>query len=460
MLKLVFSRSSEASTAAEHGRERYRRAGRNALTALAARAVNVGTGLITVPLTLSYLGKEQFGLWMTLTGLVGFLAFTDMGLGIGLQNALAECHGKEDKRSPSLYISSTLAVMIVLMVLSVMAALFLLPHIDLARLFKVEMEPARKELLLTAQVFLIVFGVGLPCGLVQRIYIGYQNGFRADLWLTVGRIAALFGILLCIYFKLSLPFLAAVFMGAPFLVLLIGSFSFFKRNQWLRPALKKIDPHSLRRVFGTGLTAVGAQLGSVLIYSGPALVIANRMGVSAVTPFAVSQKLLSTASIILTTMVLPLWPAYGEAAARGDWNWVTKTFKRTLMGGFAIQAPIFLLTAIFGQWIIRIWAGPEAVPDWSLLMALNVWYLIAVWNVCTSTALNGLNHMIGQSTYGPILASMGLLTGFFAASVYGAQGVALAVCVIAVFGSAIASNIELKWVLREKCSRAGGLFGS
>ena len=187
-----------------------------------------------------------------------------------------------------------------------------------------------------------------------------------------------------------------------------------------------------------------------MIYSGPALIIGNRLGVAAFAPFAVAQKLLSTASIILTTTVLPLWPAYGEAAARGDWGWVTKTFRRTVLGGFIIQIPIFFLVAIFGQFIIRIWAGPEAVPDWTLLMALNLWYLIAVWNVCTSTILNGLDHMIGQSTYGPILASTALLTGLLLALVYGVAGVAISVALIAVLIGGICAGIELLWTLHKK----------
>lgn len=456
-LKLVFSQSSAASTVAEHSRERYRKAGRNAITAFAARVVNIGTGLITIPLTLSYLGKEQFGLWMTLTSFVAFLTFTDMGLGIGLQNALAECHGKEDKRNPSRYISSTLFVMILVMLLLIIIALFVLPHFDLAKLFKLETESAKKELLLTTQAFLITFGFGLPCGLIQRIYIGYQDGYRADLWLTIGRIAALLGVLICIYFKLGLPFLAAIFMGSPFLLLLIGSIFFFKRHSWLRPSFGNIGYSYLKRIFGTGLTAVGAQIGRIMIYGGPALIIANRLGVVAVTPFAIAQKLLSMASIILTTVVQPLWPAYGEAAARGDWGWVTKTFKRTVLGGFFIQIPIFFLVAIFGQFIIKIWAGREAIPDWNLLMVLNIWYLIAVCNVCTSTILNGLDHMIGQSIYGPILASAALLIGFFLTPAYGATGVVISVALIAVLGSAVASGIELKWVLHKRIPKKAEL---
>ena len=329
-------------------------------------------------------------------------------------------------------------------------ALFILPHLNIAHWFKFETGQAKDELLLTTQVFLITFGFGLPCGLIQRIFIGYQEGYRADLWLIFGRIAALFGVLICIYFRLSLPFLTAIFMGSPFLLLLVGSIFYFKRHPVLRPRIGNIGFFCLKRIFGTGMTAVGAQIGSAMIYSGPALIIANRLGVAAVTPFAVTQKLLSTALIVLTTVVVPLWPAYGEAAARGDWSWVLKTFKRTVRGGFIIQIPLFILIAVFGRYIIGFWAGREAIPDWGTLMAINIWYLIAVWNVCSSTLLNGLDHIIGQSTYGPILASAALLVAFLIAPRYGSAGVATSVAVIAMLGGAALIAIEMKWVLQKR----------
>ncbi|HDY75191.1 MAG TPA: hypothetical protein ENH49_01570 [Candidatus Marinimicrobia bacterium] len=90
-------------------------------------------------------------------------------------------------------------------------------------------------------------------------------------------------------------------------------------------------------------------------------------------------------------------------------------------------------------------------------MVLNIWYLIAVCNVCTSTILNGLDHMIGQSIYGPILASAALLIGFFLTPAYGATGVVISVALIAVLGSAVASGIELKWVLHKRIPKKAEL---
>ena len=58
-------------TATQEGRslERYRRAGLTTVTSVMAKGVTVATSLITVRLTIHYLGTERYGLWMTITSL-------------------------------------------------------------------------------------------------------------------------------------------------------------------------------------------------------------------------------------------------------------------------------------------------------------------------------------------------------------------------------------------------------
>jgi O-antigen/teichoic acid export membrane protein len=45
--------------------------------------------VISVPLTLTYLGSERYGMWMAISSIVALLAFADFGLGNGLVNAIA-----------------------------------------------------------------------------------------------------------------------------------------------------------------------------------------------------------------------------------------------------------------------------------------------------------------------------------------------------------------------------------
>ena len=94
--------------ATEHGRsrERYRRAALTTITSGMARAVTVITWLVTVRLTVHYLGTERYGLWMTITSMVAMMSFADLGIGNGLLNSITEAKGGEDRESVRKYVSS------------------------------------------------------------------------------------------------------------------------------------------------------------------------------------------------------------------------------------------------------------------------------------------------------------------------------------------------------------------
>jgi hypothetical protein len=62
-------------------------------TTILVKSIAIGSSEITMPLTLKYLGVESFSVWIVNSGVVGFMAFTD--LGIGLQNVLSKARGQD-----------------------------------------------------------------------------------------------------------------------------------------------------------------------------------------------------------------------------------------------------------------------------------------------------------------------------------------------------------------------------
>src|SRR6266404_3060366 len=59
-------------------------------TSVVSRAVSTLISLLILPITVRYLGNEGYGLMVTISSVVGWLQFTNMGIGLGLQNALTE----------------------------------------------------------------------------------------------------------------------------------------------------------------------------------------------------------------------------------------------------------------------------------------------------------------------------------------------------------------------------------
>lgn len=396
----------------DRGRERYRRAAKTSAMILIAEGVRVITLLAMVPLSLAYLGEERFGLWMALSSLVAALTFADIGIGAGLQNAIAECHGRDDHDAPRSYVSAALLVVASLSLAVVAAALLAVPWLPLERWLPVRDPTARGEVEPTAIALLLCIAIGLPAGLAQRIHNGYQEGYVAKVWMTAGRALAFGGVLLCIALQLGLPSMAAAYAGLPFAVMIVAGLVLFRRRPWLAPAPRAITRPALRRIARTGLAALFVQLGFVLATNGMPLVIASRLGAQALPPFSITASMLWIPALIVQSAALPLWPAYREARARGDRAWIAQAFARSVRRGALVLLPCLALALVAGRPAIRLWTGVEGVvPDLSLLAALCAWAALNTWSTLCMVLLNGLERMRAQAIYGCASALAALAVG-------------------------------------------------
>ncbi|MBL4909520.1 MAG: hypothetical protein JKX78_05775 [Alteromonadaceae bacterium] len=398
----------------QHEKIRNKKIKLTALAAMLAKGVNAFSGLITVPITLNYLGAEQFGIWMALTGFVAFLSFTDMGLGIGLQNSLTQCHGKDDDKTPSYLISTALFLTSILCLLLCLFSLFVVPQLDLTNLIKLSNHDNQQILMQTTQAIIIAFALSLPLGMIQRVLDAYQRGVVTNTLLAIGRVFSLLSVFLCVYMEYSLPVMALLYMLLPFISLGIGGLYIFITEKNIRPSLLKVKKKVVKKIIKTGGLALSAQLGATIMSTGPLLLLTSQYGASAVVPFAITQRLLSVSALVLAPALVPLWPAYGEAYARKDIQWIISTFYKSIKFTFIIVVPLFIIMTFFGQVIIGWWSQePNAIPSFSLLMACNTWVLIYAWSWCCSMLLNGINHFKGQAIYGLVLPILAICLGYY-----------------------------------------------
>ena len=78
------------------GNKRTLRAKRNITVSFISKAISIMISFIIVPLTLGYVGRVEYGIWMTISSIIAWFSFFDIGLGNGLRNKLAEALAKED----------------------------------------------------------------------------------------------------------------------------------------------------------------------------------------------------------------------------------------------------------------------------------------------------------------------------------------------------------------------------
>lgn len=413
----------DLGTADGRSRERRRRAALSTSAALLARLIAVATALASVPLTLNYLGGERFGLWMTVSSVIAMLTFADLGIGNGLLNAVAAANGRDDTESIKRYISSAAIILSVIACLILAAFALIYSFVPWAGLFRVTSPLAAAEAAPSAAVFVTCFALSVPMTIVQRVQLGLQLGFIANLWQAGGSVLALIALLLVIYLRLGLPWLVLAMAGTPLLAAALNGLTFFLG---FRPDLvprKRLATYACaRQIAASGILFFVLQAVAAVMYSSDNFVIARIMGAAAVTGYAIPDKMYSVIPTVTAIVLLPLWPAYGEAIARKDIDWVRKTLTVTLAVSLLISAGMAVMFFFFGSRIIHLWVrNPVAAPT-LLLLGMTCWRVIEAGGNAVAVYLNGCNIIREQAAIAILTAIVAICFKVWMVGRMGAAG--------------------------------------
>lgn len=374
----------------DRGADRNRRAALTGLASTIARIVQGGTTLITVPLTIRYLGNERFGLWMTISSVLAMAAFADFGLGNGVLNTVATAYGKDDLKGIRTAISSGMAVLATIAVAILTLYFSLYTSVSWGNFFRVTSAQARSEAGPALTVFVVCFVLNIPLDVVQRVQLGMQQGYRNGLWQICGSAFGLVGVLMGIWLRVSLPILVVAIAGGPLVATSLNALHFlgFHRKD-LRPSLGLVSRDVIVKIAKLGGLFFVLQLSVAVAFSADNFVIARTLGAVHVPEYSIPQRLFGLISMIVAMLVSPLWPAYGEALSRGDMGWVHKTVRKSFLTVFLGTLVLAGLLLLLAPWIIRLWVGTRIHPSFMLLLGLAVWTVMDCCGTTLSMLLNG-----------------------------------------------------------------------
>ena len=353
--------------------------------------------LLQVRIGIEYLGTDLFGFWVALGSMGIILGVADLGLGFGLQNRVSHAMGEgQPGRIPALAARAgkSLAVVSVVVLLGGLTAVqFRIP----GRLF--HMPGVGTDIGLNTCFLIAVAGVAvaIPLGIPNRVATGLQMGWLSSIGQVVSAAAVLS--VLIVSWKLRFPFplflvlaVAAGQCGSVLVaVVLLGRF------RWSIPDFKA------RPVAADGMTRHGLrfllpQAGAVVVNQYPVIAISSVLGVSAVVPWVVAMRTLGMITQVHGFMVGPLWPAFSEASASREFEWISRTFRKTAAFSIIFGTAMGVAMALLGRRVIVIATGVTgSVPDVEVYLGLVAWSVASVLIATPVTLLNALDRLGVQS---------------------------------------------------------------
>lgn len=440
---------SPAAGVEAHRAHRSRRAWYTTLTALAGRAVAMLLSLASVPLTLGLLDRERFGLWIMIGSMLQWLTIADLGLGYGLTKGLVDAGAKNDRTAEREIVStSMLAVGAVALAMAVSFALAF-PFAPWAKILAVSSGVDTRELHLTIAISAGIFFLGFPLGLIDKIYAGHQEGYVNNYWGTVTNVASLVALVAAVRLGRGLPTLVLALSGVPLVVRLVNTgYLFGWRRPWLRPSFRSFRLALAKQQLRLGGAFLFVQLVALAMWQNDNIIVAQLFGVSEVAPYSLAFRLGGFYIGMLSIWLDPLWPAYADAAARGDHEWIREKLRRTVTLGVAATLAAGVVVLIWGATVIRLWARSATVlPDRGMLVGVAGYMLVMAWLLPHAVVLNGLGRIRSQMIYGSICAVVNVGLSFLLGRRFGPAGVGWATCLSALI-AAVGVPLDLHAHLR------------
>jgi len=419
-------------------------------SAVVSRILNIGVTVASVPLTVGYLGRERYGAWVTIATLVTFLSITDFGLASSLTNALGKAQAEDAREAGRRLVSSAVLTLsgiagVVLLLGNLFApqvAGFLFPNLQSAA--------ARTEVVPAVEIALSIFALNLPLIVNARVLAAHQESALGNLWSIAGSVGGLIALLGVIWFHGSLRLLALGSFGFGFLANLGCAFWLFGRHKpWLRPHLAFVDPSLMKALFSDGWKFSIIGVGWMINWQTDNLVIARYLGASQVTPYAVTFSLFAIATGLQAIAYPSLWPAYTEAYAQRDYDWIHRTLRSNFVFSVLTTTAVIGVFTIFGADIIRLWAGAVAVPPLSVIIWMAIWRLMLSTLLVGSCLLNATGHLKGMTIYGTVTALLNLALSILFAQIYGIAGVIAATVIAFAVANYVPTFVEVRSVLKK-----------
>ncbi len=384
---------------------RYGRIASAVSTGAAARLLSAGITLVCLPLAVRYLGAERYGVWATITTTVVWINLLDFGIANTLTNSISRAYALDDKASAARYFTN--ALLVTGAIAAAAGAIFAVigSRVDWMKLFNVSANVPAAEVRYTVLIAAALMLLGLPCNLGGKLLAGYQELHRNNYAICAGAVAGVFGLALGITLRVSMPMLFVMSLGGQTLASLANlAYVVLWYKPWLLPRASLLDRWTSRELLNSGSSFFLIQVAAVVVFSSDNIVVSHYLGAAEVTPYSVTWRLVGFAAVLQSLIFPALWPAYAEAYAKRDYGWIRRTFSLTMTGTVALNLCCVGMLVVFGRPLIRVWAGPAAVPTFSLLLAMGIWALISGFMSVESCLLAALNRTREQAALSVVAA--------------------------------------------------------
>ena len=434
------------------GHERSIKAKKNIIASLLIKGSSIAISLILVPVTINYINPSGYGIWLTLSSIVAWLSFFDIGLTQGLRNKFAEAKANNNDAIAQIYVSTTYAILGIIFFILWLLFIIINNLLDWSNILNVA-KSMESEISLLAVIVFTYFCISFVFKIITTVLIADQQPAKSSFIELLGQLFSLiFVIFLVKTTEGSLVKLGIALCLSPILVLLGANvFLFNGKYKIYRPVLSKVRFKYAKGLFNLGVIFFIIQFAGIIQFQTANIIIAKNFSTADVTSYNIVFKYFGILNMGYLIFLTPFWSASTEAFLKNDISWIKNGIKKyNQLNILLIIIGIFML--IFSDTIYRLWLGEgKVIIDFSLSLWGFLYFNCIIFGGKYVHFLNSINALRIQflaSLISPFLyiAIAILLIRYFQIGVY-----ALFIAsILANFNGIILSPLQYHMVINRK----------
>lgn len=375
------------------GSGRSVRAKKNIVSMFALKGISILCSLLTVPLTIDYVSSYEYGIWLTISSLVAWLSFFDIGIGNGLRNRFIEAIENQDQVRARIYVSTAYAIISIIVFSVWLIVMSVSNFIDWSRLLNAN-DVLDQELLYTIFIVITNFSILFVLGLNRTLLSALQKPALASAFDTASQVL-LCSVLLIItrFTKGNLVYLALAMGGTSMFVLVISNVWTFRTIlKEYRPSIRFVRFSYAKDIMSLGILFFFLQILAIAFYQTNNLIISHYLGPEEVTVYNIAFKYINVLPMAFTIVLSPFWSAFTEAKVNEDYAWM-KSVRKKLMHILFLFGVFGFIMVLLSPLVYKVWIKDVVVVPFIVTFLVFLFQMFNMWGTLWTQLLSGLGKI-------------------------------------------------------------------
>ncbi|MBR4157013.1 MAG: MATE family efflux transporter [Bacteroidales bacterium] len=434
------------------GSERSQIVKRNAAGSLFIKFFSMFVDFAKVPVILSYLDSEHYGVYITIASIIYWSHNFDFGLGTGLRYKLTESISLKNQIKGKQLVSTAYISMTAIMSTVFLCALPIIFNLDWQKILNNE-TIHESELLLSIVFVLFVYMIQFVLELISYILQADQKAAISTVFKPIANLITLIVIFILKLFSYNSLLLACAAMCVPIVIVLLiaNIILFYKRYKTIAPSLSDFSRECIRDIYSLGLKYFMSQLSSLIVFNTANFLITYYVNPTETAAYSSAWTYFGVL-VILNNMVLqPLVAAVTDAYVKGDYMWIKKCFKKIKLYSVGLTF-LSILLLLISSYVFHFWLGDKLEIPISMSVVMSFYFILNIW---VSPYLNFLSG-VGKLSISALLSIVKIILYIPVAVLliksFGTVGLLFAIIMVNTIPNLVISIIQFKLIMERKAT--------